>query len=295
LIISEVEEPKSLFSLLLSYSCRPFRMFLAGCASVNDRPDKNLGKLIIGVVSDGEGSGSTEKYDRAIAYLESQTKTLIELEPAYNEIKAVEQIKRQNWDLAFASPGLAAIAIAKAQYLPLFPLQGISSLQSVFAVLNESRIKQLTDLARKKVALGQPGSATGYYVPLNELRGITLAEVRLAPTPRTVLEWIAKEEVVAGALSREAFDRYRSEFSSINFRIIHTSPIIPAGAVLLSPKVERNQQELIKKVMSNISPELAQEAGYIPNAKAPNYDSLIALIQKVEPMEAQIQKKPVRL
>ncbi|MCL1466836.1 phosphate/phosphite/phosphonate ABC transporter substrate-binding protein [Argonema galeatum] len=270
-------------------------MFLAGCASVNDRPGKNLEKLIIGVVSDGEGPRSTEKYDRLIAYLESQTRTLIELEPAYNEIKAVEQIKRQNWDLAFASPGLAAIAIAKAQYLPLFPLQGISSLQSVFAVLNESRIKQLADLARKKVALGQPGSATGYYVPLNELRGTTLAEVRLAPTPRTVLEWIAKGEVAAGALSREAFDRYRSEFSSTNFRIIHASPKIPAGAVLIGPKVERNQQELIKKVMSNVSPELAQEAGYIPNAKAPNYDSLIALIQKVESLEARLQKKPVRL
>ncbi len=112
---------------------------------------------------------------------------------------------------------------------------------------------------------------------------------------QTVLEWIVKGEVVAGALSKDEFDRDRSQFSPAEFRIIHTSRQIPVGSVLVSPKVERNQQELIQKAMSEVSPDLAQEAGYIPNAKVPDYNFLIALIEKVKPIEARIREKPARL
>lgn len=270
-------------------------LVLAGCASGNSNANKSIEKLIFGVVSYGENYRTSQKYARLINYLDSQTNTLIELEPAYNEVKAIEQIERQAWDLVFASSGLAAIAITKYQYLPLFQLEGIDRIKPIIVVLKESRIKELNDLSRKKIALGQAGSATGYYVPLNELRGITLAEISLAPTPSTILDSIAKGKVDAGALSKEEFDRYRSQFDSTEFRIIHTSPIIPPGAVLISPKIERNLEEIIKKSMNNVPPDLAQEAGYIPNTAPPNYDSLTALIEKVKPLETRLEEKPVRL
>ena len=121
-------------------------LLLAGCSSGNSSSDPTLRKLMIGIVSYGEENLSIERFNRFVNYIGNQTKSLVELEPAYNEIKAIEQINRQAWDLVFAPPGLAAIAISKARYLPLFPLRSATNLLlSVLVVLKESKIKQLSD------------------------------------------------------------------------------------------------------------------------------------------------------
>lgn len=270
-------------------------LLLGSCTTIKYTQSEKLGKLLIGVVAYGEGVRSITQYQQFISYLQNRTQTLIELEPAYNEVKAVQQIQRQAWSLVFAPPGLAAIAVSRARYLPLFPLQGVSNLRSTLVILKSSPVENLAQLNGKGVALGQPGSATGYYVPLYDLYGTALSEVRIAPTPKTILELIAKQEVTAGALSKDEFDRYRSEFSPVEFRILHTSRRIPAGAVLVSPNVERNQQELISRAMSEAPPALAQAVGYIPNAKAPDYETLISFIEKVKPIEARIHQQPAVL
>lgn len=271
-------------------------LFLAGCTAARlTNTSATIERLTMGVIAYGEAGLSVDQYQRFIEYLEGQTKTLIELEPAYNEVQAIKQIRFQAWSFVFAPPGLAAIAVSKAQYLPLFPLVGIDNLNSVLIVQATSTVRQLSDLNGKSLALGQPGSATGYYVPLYELYGITLAEVRIASTPKEVLGWIASGEVVSGALSEDEFDRYRSEFSSTKFRVLHTSRRIPSGSVLISPNVNRNQQELIQTAMNNAAPNLAQEVGYIPNTQPPNYENLIALIEKVEPIESHIHEMPASL
>lgn len=270
-------------------------LFITSCTITKSTQTEKLKRLTIGVVAYGEGVRSIEQYQGFIKYLENRTKTLIEVEPVYNEVKAIEQIQRQVWSLVFAPPGLAAIAVSKAQYIPIFPLQGVNNLRSVLVVLKTSPIQNLIDLNGKSVALGQPGSATGYYVPLYNLYGITPSEVRIAPTPKTVLEWIAKVEVTVGALSKDEFDRYRSEFSPTEFRILHSSSRIPTGAVLGSPTLESNQQQSIQQAMNEALPAVAQQAGYIPNAKAPEYETLISFIEKVKPIEARIHEKPAPL
>lgn len=270
-------------------------LLLGSCTTIKFTQTEKLGKLTIGAIAYGEGTRSITQYQSFINYLESRTKTLIELEPAYNEVQAVEQIQRQVWSLVFAPPGLAAIAVSRARYSPLLPLQGVNNLRSVLVVLNSSSLQKLTDLNGKSVALGQPGSATGYYVPLYDLYGMALSEVQITPTPRTVLELIAQQEVAAGALSKHEFDRYRSEFSAKEFRILHTSRRLPAGAVLISPNVELNQQESIYQAMSEAPPALAQEVGYIPNIKPPDYETLVSFIDRVKPVEARIHQKPALL
>ncbi|HEY9850055.1 MAG TPA: PhnD/SsuA/transferrin family substrate-binding protein [Leptolyngbyaceae cyanobacterium] len=277
--------------LLLSQSL----LVLGGCTFFKSDRQITLSKLLIGIVSYEEGDRSIEKYSKLINYLETETKSVIQLEPAFNEIKAVERIQTASWDLVFAPPGLAAIAINKARYSPLFPLQGVSALQPILVVLKQSKINQISDLTNQKVALGQPGSATGYYVPLYNLYGLTLAETILAATPQRILELIAKGEVAAGALSQAEFDRYRSQFKDTEFRIIHRGARVPAGAVAIGPNVERHQKELITAAMTNVSPDLAQETGYIPNAKVPDYTMLMRMIERVKSIEVQIKEKPARL
>ncbi len=259
-------------------------------------------ELIVGTVSYSQGQQTINQYDRFINYLGEKTGSLIRLEPTFNENKALERIRSQAWSLVFAPPGLAAIAISQEQYRPLFPLEGVSNLRSIIVVLKDNPIRDLKELGGQTVALGQPGSATGFYFPIYNLYGLTLAEILLAPTPKTVLEWVAQGKATAGALSQKEFDVYKLQFSQTAFRVLYIDPHnVPLGAVLISPAIESNRQESIHQVMSEVSSILAQETGYIPTGSVPNYRYMIAVVQRVRsifPYEltpgAQ-QLKPARL
>ena len=279
--------------LLLAHFLLLIGLLGVGCRSQEAvSPDK----LTIGVVSYEEGTVSVDRYKPLQQYLAEQTNDIVELEPTYNELQAVEQIQRNNWSIVFAPPGLAAIAIGQEQYIPIFSLEGINSVKrSVIVVREESPVQDLASLANKVVALGKPGSAAGYYLPLYDLYGLTLAEVRLAPTPKTILEWLSQQEVDAGALSEEDFERYRQEFGSTSFRILHQSRSIPPGVVLLGPSVERNRQEHIIEVMKEAPSSLIGDAGYVPTTTVPDYEQFIQLIEKVRPLEEQVREIPAVL
>jgi phosphonate transport system substrate-binding protein len=256
----------------------------------------NPDRLTIGVVSYGDGAVSLEKYQRFKDYIATQTKTVVELEPAYNELQAVEQVQRKNWEIVFAPPGLAAIAISKSQYTPLFSMEGVSSTQrSLLIVRDDKPIQKIGDLGNKIVALGETGSAAGFYVPLYDLYGLTLLQIRSAPTPKAALGWVNDQTADAAALSERDYEIHRREFPTTKFRVLRTSRWIPSGVVLLGPTVERNRQQQIQKIMREAPPDIAGDAGYVPAAKIPNYDQFIQLVEKVRPLEEKVKSTPVTL
>ena len=252
-------------------------------------------RLVVGLVSYDTGPRSVEKYERFKQYLAERTQSVVELEPVYNELRAVEQIERNIWSIVFAPSGLAAIAISEAQYIPIFPLQGPNNLRSVIVVRDDSSFESLTDLSNEVIALGDPGSAVRYYLPLYDLYGLTLSEIRFAPTPKTVLEWLSDETIAAGALAEEEYQRLRSDFSGTKFRVLHQSRIIPSGAVLIGPTVERNQQQIIESALREASSDITADAGYIPNAPPPKFEQLLLLVEKVRPLQARVRETPAVL
>ena len=265
---------------------------LLGCSST---PSIGTEKLTIGVVGYGNEVRSVEQYEPLQRHLAQHTNSIVELEPAYNELQALEQIQRQRWSLVFAPPGITAIAIKNEQYIPLFPLERFGSLErSLIVVRKDSQINNLVDLSNKKIALGQPGSATGYYLPLYDLYGLTLAEVIFAPTPRQILRLLQDGEVDAGALSEAEFQTYRSQFTT-NFRVLQKSRLIPSGLVIVSPTIERKQQEQIINAMQNAPASIVSDAGYVVDAQMPEYEEFIKLVEKVKPLEKQVRQTPAVL
>ena len=265
---------------------------LFGCSSTSQISTE---KLTVGVVGYGNQVRSVDKYEPLQRYLATQTNSIVELEPAFNELQALEQIQRQRWSLVFAPPGIAAIAINEEQYVPLFPLEGFGSRErSLLVVRKDSQIKNLADLSNKKVALGQPGSATGYYLPLYDLYGLTLSEILFAPTPKEVLQLLQDGEVDAGALSEAEFQTYRFEFET-NFQILQKSRLIPSGLVILSPTIERNQQVSISNYLKKAPASIVSDAGYVVDAQLPEYGEFIKLVEKVKPLEKRVRQTPATL
>jgi phosphonate transport system substrate-binding protein len=266
-----------------------------GCSSNNSR-NTSLKELNVGVVSYGASDGSLERYSELKEYLGRELNSFVELEPTYNEIKALNQIERKNWEVVFAPPGLAAIAISQAKYKPIFPLEGGLKARSVIVTRENSSITNISQLGGKTVAFGQAGSSTGYYLPLYNLYGLTLAEARLKATPKAILESVANKEVEAGAMSMAEFNQHRSQFSGIRFRILYTdSHEVPSGAVLVSPNLDPTEQKKIQQALSDVSPAIASSAGYITNAPVPNYQYLIEVVDRVGPIAERIKEKPAPL
>ena len=273
-------------------------VLLSSCTILLPSDSNQLsGELTIGVVTYGETAGTIERYRQLGDYLAERLQTRVAIEPAYNEVQALAQIQRQAWSLVFAPPGLSAIAVFKSRYIPILPLPGPNNLRSVLVVQSQSPLKTVADLMNKSVALGKAGSATGYYLPLYDLYGLTLAEVRLTSTPLAILESVSRGEVAAGAVSKQEYDEFtirQRRFPPNTLRILHTSRPIPLGAVLLSPQIDRNQQTLLEKALNEVPPTLA-EGNLIPNTQAPDYRTLYRFIEKVKPIEANLQQKPAPL
>lgn len=260
-------------------------------------PRQSQDRFVIGVISYGEGERAIQQFTAFDRYLGERTRAKIELEPAFNENKALERIQAHDWSLVFAPPGLAAIAIARHQYLPFFPLQGVKDLRSVLVVRKDSSIQVLKQVEGQAVALGQLGSATGYYFPLYNLYGLTLAQVLFSPTPRTTLEWVAQGKAAVGALSLAEFNQYRPKFPRKHpLRVLHVDPHqVPPGVVLIEPTLDRNRQERIRQIMSEVSSALAQQVGYIPNVPVPDYDYMISVVERVRSIAVHLNEKPARL
>jgi phosphonate transport system substrate-binding protein len=265
---------------------------ITGCGGTNPPPDR----LSIGVVSYEEREDSLQRFDELKTYLGQQLKSLIELEPAYNEVKALQQIQRQNWDLVFAPPGLAALAISKYKYTAIFPLAGTLDNRSILVVLRNSSINQVRQLEGKTIALGQVGSATGYYLPLYNLYGLTLAQIRLAGSPLEVLSLVATKQVHAGAMSLQQFNDERPNFANVQFRVINSdSRPVPSGAVLLSPNLERRLSEDLQAILQQTPSSIAASAGFIPNADPPDYNYLIKVVERVNQISENVKGQPAYL
>lgn len=242
-----------------------------------------INKHSIGIVSYGQNDISSKQFEALKQYLGTELNSFIELEPTYNEIKALQQISAKKWDLVFAPPGLAAIAISQYDYEPIMPLEGRDKTRSVIIVKDNSPYQERKDLAGEIITLGQKGSATGYYLPLYNLYGLNFAEVLYAPTPQNVLQWIDEGKTAAGALSLAEYNLYRRDFPADTFRILYLDRHkIPAGAILVSDRIERNQEAQILSTLSTTPSFIYSSAGFLPKQKLPDYNYLIKVIDRVQ-------------
>ncbi|MBD0337153.1 MAG: hypothetical protein ICV62_16825 [Cyanobacteria bacterium Co-bin13] len=96
-------------------------------------------------------------------------------------------------------------------------------------------------------------------------------------------------------MSEDDFQANRRDFADTPFRVLHQSRVVPPGAVLLSPSVDRNQQRLIEAAMKEAPSNISADAGYVSTAAIPDFDQLIQLVEKVRPLETNVRQQPAVL
>jgi len=237
------------------------------------------GRVTIGAISHGEGAEVMAELEPFRTWLATEAGALVQLDPAFNENRAFERIRSRAWDLVVAPPGLAALAMGGSRYQPLFPLVGVANRRSLFAVQRASPITSLTDLAGRRVALGQPGSVTGYYYPLFNLYGLTLAELAFAPTPRAALAWLVEGRFDAVALSQDEFDAHNGPPLRILAADQH---YVPPGLLLLTPDIERTRGQQLQRLLADAPSVITRQVGYAPGADLPDYRHMFAVVERVQ-------------
>ena len=175
-----------------------------------------------------------------------------------------------------------------------------SSLPLGTVTKKDSLYRDLRSLAGKKLAIGQPGSATGYYFPIYNFYGLTLAEAIPSATSKAVLEAVAQGRADVGASSLQEFNTHKTEISQTEFRIVFVDRHrVPAGAILVSSDVELKLQDSIHQILQDTPPLIARQAGFIPQGTVPDYKYMVSVVDRVRSIlptdRSQLTQKPVRL
>ena len=213
----------------------------------------------------------------------------VQLSGTTNYSRGAELICQGKWDISFAlSPIVSAQAI-DCGHIPLFQAYGGGTYYSALFVRSDSPLAQgfkLKDLADKSLALNQVGSASGFYFPLYELRGATLAKVGfLGDYDKIKSAVIAKEYDIGVAPSDLMEDE--TLFPVNSFKIIARSIDIPQGVILINPNLSSNLQRELKDVLSSIDPKALpqganEEPLYVTTAPLPNFDKVVEVVKTID-------------
>jgi ABC-type phosphate/phosphonate transport system substrate-binding protein len=192
--------------------------------------------------------------------------------------EAQNRMEAKEWDIAFTLSPINSVFAKNNGYSfvgKMFPES--TSYESGLFVRKDSNINSLDDLKpTTTVALGSFTSASSFYMPVYDLYGKTLT-VKTGNRGTKIVEMVKKGQVNVGAAA--IGDSIRADDPEL--RIIHQSREIPSSGVYLSPRLSPQDQQTIKKLMFDTSPEIKKQSNY-NEGQEPDYSQLEKIIERVD-------------
>ena len=137
---------------------------------------------------------------------------------------------------------------------------GGEPIRSVIVVAADSPVRQLKDLAGKKVAFPSREAFVAYAVPLVALKtaGVTVEEV-LAGNQDGALAQLKAQQVQAAAVNSRFLKQY-AEREAVTFRQIYLSDPYPDLAVIAHPRVPAATVDAVRKALLGMKSDPAAAA-----------------------------------
>lgn len=259
---------------LLGWVLLPVALLLVGC-----RPDQEetgsvcgtSGRLKVGVVGSTEGDETVaaERLDDATLFglrdrLMAASRCEVEVEPVQSPEQAHQRLSTRAWDLAFLPPGLMALAMdGPNPYRPVRTLGTPRRSRSSIVVRADSAIQERRHLEATRLGLLPRGSLSGFYLPLYNLHGVSLAKVVYAPDYAGLLGLLARREVDA-----IAWDESRPDPSLPLRRVLVDQRPIPLGAMVIREELSGPGLAGLLRALdadaASMAPALAYVAGQEP-------------------------------
>ncbi|GIX31844.1 MAG: phosphate-binding protein [Porticoccaceae bacterium] len=207
-----------------------------------------------------------------------------------------ELLRAGRVDWLVETPAGAARLMGEAGALPLlvWGKKGAWSYRTLIVARRDGPVARLADLRGRRIAFEDPGSTSGFYLPLMELEAAGLSAVPLAEpraeaprdavgyafagSERNVVTWVLAELAAAGALSDgdwEDPDRVQPEQRAA-LRVIHRSAPVPRALVVAAAHLDPRRRARLAEHLAGAAadpaaaPALAaffRSAGFRPLAE----------------------------
>ena len=237
-------------------------------------PAFRKGTLVIGRVSDNPKK-HYRRLKPMVDYVVSQLKDLgitrFGLLMAKNNQEMIEYLKEGKIDWVTETPFSALIFCNKtgAEIMVRRWKNGIPDYYCVIFTRDDSGIESIKDLKGKKIAFEDPGSTTGYFIPMAVLKKAGLEPIGLA-SPRekppadgvgyvfagreiNITAWVYKGLVDAGAYSNNEWENPNDcppAFKK-NLKIIHQTKLFPRAMEIIRKGVDPEIKRRIKEILLN--------------------------------------------
>lgn len=202
-------------------------------AAAQGRPDK----LVIGLLP-GESAPTVMRLNEPMrAYLEKRLGLPVELVVGANYAATGEALRFGRLDIAYLGPVTYILQSRRARLEPFARPSHEKvgpTFQAVIIVPKDSPARSLADLKGKEIALGDPASTSGTWVPRYQLlaAGLTAGKhytLRVLGAHDAVALAVANKKVAAGGLSMPIYQRLLKEgkLDGQAVRVLAESPAIP--------------------------------------------------------------------
>ena len=202
-------------------------------AAAQGRPDK----LVIGLLP-GESAPTVMRLNEPMrAYLEKRLGLPVELMVGANYAATGEALRFGRLDIAYLGPVTYILQSRRARLEPFARPSHEKvgpTFQAVIIVPKDSPARSLADLKGKEIALGDPASTSGTWVPRYQLlaAGLTAGKhytLRVLGAHDAVALAVANKKVAAGGLSMPIYQRLLKEgkLDGQAVRVLAESPAIP--------------------------------------------------------------------
>ena len=265
-------------------------LLLAGCkgSSVNSGllcgP---RGTLRVGYIGASEGQVrdtdqliSAPDLERMRALMSVASRCVVEFEPLLSPERARQRLQDGRWDVAFLPPGLTALALQPGVAgQPLRSLARPNRSRSALLVSADSSLRELKDIDGRRLGLLPRGSLTGFYLPLYNLHGLQLAQVRYAINYEALLALLRE-----GAVDAIAWDT-GLESPGADVRVLaEDSNDIPSGAMVLSRALVTADHKPMLATLDQGAAEMPGDLGYVATVlpDPQSYQGLRDIVRHVE-------------
>jgi len=257
-------------------------------------PDKfTLGVLMINKAEE------LPKYQELADYLSNQSGSKFVVDTIEigkpNALKdAQEKVAKKDWDIAFTTEPFTSIAaINEGYFFTARMSQAAKLLQTAIIVKNDSNIKSLADISvNTKIAMGDPNSASLYYMPIYDLYGKSFKRIpQNPPVLMNGLKALEQGKVDAATVLYGNSFQNRKELSLLDdiskkinqgdYRVISLSRPIISGSVYISPKLKK-EKNYLEKLLLEAPLEIREKAKYELGQREEDYGFFKGLQRRVD-------------
>ena len=269
----------------------PLGLLFAGCQGSSGLNGDSLcgpgGTLRVGYVGAVEGEARdaaqlirSSDLERMRTLLTVASRCQVEFEPLLSPERARQRLQEDGWDLAFLPPGLTALAMQRSGGgQPVRRLMQRNRSRSALLVSSESQFRTVKDLKGQRLGLLPRGSLTGFYLPLYNLHGLQLKQVRYAISYDGLLELLR-----SGSVDVIAWDAGLPSPGGDVRVLAEDSHAIPSGSMVFSQALVLADHTSLLASLDASAAEMPEDLGYVaefpPVPQA--YQDLRQIVRHVE-------------